>query len=1153
MKNFKRILALVLTVITVVACVVVPANAADEKATYSTTAIERLNKLGIFKGSTSGDMHADDQVTREQMALFTGRVLTGKVDKNYWETYENDTTFEDIDTESDEYIGAIAYAYENDIVVGKSDVRFDPKGNVLYRDALTMVVRSLGYTGLSYPNGYINKAIKLGLTDDIDGVAYDEPAVRGVVATILYNALYADNSSIAQKFDLTSGVYMLVSAGQFRTAAGTDLPVASIAGYKGRLLSSEHVAFAALKSDLTVDNSKYIYAKKTQIDEDVKVNYANRLGYMYQITFEGDEIAWVTELESKTFQNYGDTRTIGKTVIGNYDVTKAAYLTLGSQAYNLVDHWNDDNSTPVNTEDLILYTAAKADLYTYDYQYDVNGNILNETGIELYNGRNIGRTAGKYYKQISANVFVEATAEELFDARYKVSYTTTTSAYDILLNNGSVGTNNGSGTGLGTPDTVKTLSDNYFCQIVAFDANGDGEYDVAVYTPYYIGYAGNVDKTNNRFSITGGKSVSGKITDWAGSENLSSWAWYLYTVNENTQEIAIVEKLTALNNQKVTWASKGAPSDGIYKDSSVKIGDATYKVGGWNANNLYGIDVVCGDGASNLGFDGVPNKTFNNSFGLATTGYFARYNNGWNDLLTIAMDSRYSGFKGFVLAGHVVFGYPTLKAAASNYAFVAFDPFVSTFAVENDNIVVKALTDTTGVYSDVKIKSIDGEIFTQLEYNAFCNYIDLLYTGSTVSGNNENLLIKYSYFFNDAMKAKFEATAGFKAELRKLIFTQLCTLNSLHTTGAMIQANTHVNETAACASGHVDTFLYSLSKKNDDGTVELSVVDPVDMYGRAVDNVVTFKFGVSSAKISTVKNGEVALNTVLATTDKTVFTFVAADGIYTYVGKPADGDSLVLTSTTSIYAANASAVMIIDMSRPVDEIAKGTYSWTGSAKCSENHTFERSHIDTWAFAEADSSVIGAFRFDHTYLITANTKNKEIFTDDKGNIMYSYTGLYDLEAQKEVDAIFVGKDAEVFNAAIVKTGSEDAAANLGMIICKNDDEAPVAYTIDDYMAAMAGDVFNLSGSANSFAQGVFTSVDKDNNSEWAHVSIDGVPYTVRGVKFIIVNCERSATTGKIVKCTVSDNFASLVNGSTAFYNYNAKTGELTGYAFSVVVK
>ena len=104
-----------------------------------------------------------------------------------------------------------------------------------------------------------------------------------------------------------------------------------------------------------------------------------------------------------------------------------------------------------------------------------------------------------------------------------------------------------------------------------------------------------------------------------------------------------------------------------------------------------------------------------------------------------------------------------------------------------------------------------------------------------------------------------------------------------------------------------------------------------------------------------------------------------------------------------------------------------------------------------------------------------------------------------------------------------------------------------------MASMAGDVFNLSGSANSFAQGVFTSVDKDNNSEWAHVSIDGDPYTVRGVKFIIVNCERSAPTGKIVKCTVSDNFANLVSGSTAFYNYNAKTGELTGYAFSVVVK
>ncbi|MBR6603224.1 MAG: S-layer homology domain-containing protein, partial [Clostridia bacterium] len=137
--------------------VAISAAEADEKVVYNAEAITRLNKIGIFQGYNAADMGADDNVTRAQMALFTGRVLTGKVESNYWESYVNDTTFEDIDDVADYYVGAISYAYEQGVVIGKSDVAFDPNGNVTYQEALTMVVRSLGYTGLSYPNGFINK------------------------------------------------------------------------------------------------------------------------------------------------------------------------------------------------------------------------------------------------------------------------------------------------------------------------------------------------------------------------------------------------------------------------------------------------------------------------------------------------------------------------------------------------------------------------------------------------------------------------------------------------------------------------------------------------------------------------------------------------------------------------------------------------------------------------------------------------------------------------------------------------------------------------------------------------------------------------------------------------------------------------------------
>ena len=140
MKNFKRILALVLAVMMVATSVVaISAAEADDKVAYNETAVVRLNKLGIFQGTTNG-LEADKNVTRAEMAQFTGRVMTGKVETNYWENYQNSTTFKDIDMWAE---GAIAYAYENGVVVGRSEDTFDTNCNVTYQEAITMVVRSL--------------------------------------------------------------------------------------------------------------------------------------------------------------------------------------------------------------------------------------------------------------------------------------------------------------------------------------------------------------------------------------------------------------------------------------------------------------------------------------------------------------------------------------------------------------------------------------------------------------------------------------------------------------------------------------------------------------------------------------------------------------------------------------------------------------------------------------------------------------------------------------------------------------------------------------------------------------------------------------------------------------------------------------------------
>ena len=62
-----------------------------------------------------------------------------------------------------------------------------------------MAVRTLGYQGLEFPWGYIEKAVALGLTDGITDVAYTDVINRGVAAQIIYNAMFADNSKLALK------------------------------------------------------------------------------------------------------------------------------------------------------------------------------------------------------------------------------------------------------------------------------------------------------------------------------------------------------------------------------------------------------------------------------------------------------------------------------------------------------------------------------------------------------------------------------------------------------------------------------------------------------------------------------------------------------------------------------------------------------------------------------------------------------------------------------------------------------------------------------------------------------------------------------------------------------------------------------------------
>ncbi len=1225
MKNFKRILALVLAVMMVATSVVaISAAEADEKVVYNAEAITRLNKLGIFQGYNAADMGADDNVTRAQMALFTGRVLTGKVESNYWESYVNDTTFEDIDDVADYYVGAISYAYEQGVVIGKSDVAFDPNGNVTYQEALTMVVRSLGYTGLSYPNGFINKAMKLGLTNGIANVAYGDAAVRGVIATILYNALYAEDSLFADNFNLTSGTYMLVATPTVVRNKDYKIPGASINGYIGKELNEGYVAFAPIGEDNRAVNiaSKYVYARVSQIADDVKGNqvddhYADKLGYAYNLTFENDVLTWGDECATKTFKNYGDNREISATYI-DYDHKLVPgqngwefwfdsdwFLTFGGQAYNLVDGYDKDYTAPTSTQNLILYSDyGSMGTFINDYvqMFDKDGNIVDVDGTVLLKW---DTTVNAYLKKSAhtGDFTVKATAEDILNA---VAFVEANNAmidgkdfeglwsdYEVI-DAGSVIAPSQINTTLGNAASFNyaaTIANNYFCEITAMDYDNDGLYDAAIYTPWYVGTVGNVKDHDsdgvNEFSLTGITTFDGTKELFAGNvcevddyvvtgaaTSFGSYAPWLYKFNRLTNEINVIERAASVSG-KVEWGVKGMVTypTNIYEDSQVSIGGKTWAVGGWTYSNLYGLKNFHKMDAYRIGnMKNAMAAYYRDVYNIVldTDKITNEYQNGWNDVLDYGMTSDCSSFVGFAIAGHLISGVPTLSAAA-DYSYVAFNAYQSEFAIENDQIVVDAIVDASGKYQTIKINSVDSNEFTEIEFLIFCDYIETLY------GTANDLDIYTSYFFNEARREYHKSTALYKAIEREYIIDRL-TENYFDLYEDDVLDNAKADETT--------TLVYAVGGKNEDGSYVLYNYKNTTKPQYTYKALIEFNLGISDNGFVANYKGELNSKPI-RTNANTVFTFVAKDGIYTYVGMPENGYQIDLTAAPdkAVVVADSNNIMIIDTTRCISDIATVSPDYLGVVDADWSEKVQdvarkyvphdpacvetlltvdgldnalrcdyiaREHRDTWAFVEYVPYVEATFHADEVYMVTAKTANTKIYYDNDVHY-YVYSNLYNLvDGKYEEAVIFTGAEVAVFQDSLLakkdtfyENSKGDISTNYGLVITRDNGQV-ACWTYDEFKdAANANKVFNLAdafGNLTDLKRGVYEGQTKDNTGAVSHIVIDGNPFVVNKVEFVTVY----NTSGIFVEVGT---FANIAKGAVMFYNYDAVTGTLTGYAFN----
>lgn len=156
-------------------------------------AILTLQNLGIVDGDDNGKFNPENQITRGE---FTKMLICAM---GYGGFTTEPTEFSDL---KDHWARCyIKTAYDMKIVDGFDDGTFKPNDQVTYEQVLKMMVCAVGYqaNGESkggYPNGYISEADELGMTKGVKDQANNAPALRQVVAQVVYNSLEVNKQEL---------------------------------------------------------------------------------------------------------------------------------------------------------------------------------------------------------------------------------------------------------------------------------------------------------------------------------------------------------------------------------------------------------------------------------------------------------------------------------------------------------------------------------------------------------------------------------------------------------------------------------------------------------------------------------------------------------------------------------------------------------------------------------------------------------------------------------------------------------------------------------------------------------------------------------------------------------------------------------------------
>ena len=252
----KRILTWLLAVSMLASLLTVPAGAAnatrfsDVADNYTATAIETLRLMGVLDGYSDGTFRPNAALTRAQFCKMAVYAMDGSEELGRYSTV---TIFPDVKPSfwASSYINMAA---KKSIIAGFADGKFKPNQTVTAGQAVTILMRGLGYKdenmGGVWPQGYMAEAKTCGLLKSTGITSAYSALTRGQAAKLFLNLFEAKRGTgegAVALFNYSVGekeVYLTaLDAGKGTMTAGGTLydmahPVTStsLIGSKGKVV-----------------------------------------------------------------------------------------------------------------------------------------------------------------------------------------------------------------------------------------------------------------------------------------------------------------------------------------------------------------------------------------------------------------------------------------------------------------------------------------------------------------------------------------------------------------------------------------------------------------------------------------------------------------------------------------------------------------------------------------------------------------------------------------------------------------------------------------------------------------------------------------------------------------------------------------------------